>query len=563
MRLPIGYDNFKEVIDKKLDFVDKTLFIKEIIDDPAKVILINRARRFGKTFNLSILEHFFAKEVTGITTKGLFDNFKIAELPNYMAYQGKYLVINLTFKEMKGKTFESLYKAFSKLISDLYTTHYTLLDKNLLFEQEKIYFQDIIKLQAEPEILKSALADLTMYLFRAYKTPIIILIDEYDSPIQQGYINGFYEDAIELMRSFLSPALKGNANLEKGILTGILRIAKESMFSDLNNLKVYSILNERYSTHFGFTEEEVNILLEKSNLQQKQNEIKNWYNGYRIGKTTIYNPWSIINYIHEQGKLGPYWINTSDNALIKGLLISSTVSFKSQLESLMRQQSLERIINENIVFPYLKTSESALWTLLLMSGYLKAFFIKDTELGPSYQISIPNIEVTGLYRSIIAEWLSGVNDASVFNKVILDLLNGQVEDFAEHLQIIMLQTFSAHDIKGKNPEKFFHGFILGLLAHIDRNAYTIDSNKESGLGRYDIILIPNDTTKLCVIFELKSIDTDNVDRLMEAAELAHKQIDEKQYIQTALQRHVKECLKIGAAFGGKLLRLKYSQEYIK
>jgi hypothetical protein len=306
------------------------------------------------------------------------------------------------------------------------------------------------------------------------------------------------------MREFLGAGLKDNTHLNKAVLTGILRISKESLFSGLNNIKVYSLLNTHYSNYFGFTEKDVEQLLNKSNLNDDVELVKDWYNGYQAGDTVLYNPWSIVNYIREKGKLSPYWVNTGDNTLIKNLLIGSSIDFKSQLEKLLQGQAIERIINESIIFDQLENSEGALWTLLLMAGYLKVASLQETGQGPLCLLEIPNKEVKDLYKTIIAEWLSGVDDVSIFNDFLKNLLHGNMDAFERHLEKIMLQTVSVHDLGSKLPEKFYHGFMLGLISGIDQKHYQISSNRESGYGRFDIIIIPKDSKKLGIIIEVKT-----------------------------------------------------------
>jgi len=565
MQLPIGISNFKTLITETdltgnhYLFVDKSLFIRDILNNLSGVILITRPRRFGKTLNMSMLHHFLAQNVDGKPTHGLFDNLKIAAQPECMQQQGKYPVIFLTFKDIKNSSFEAAYNDLQELISKAYEEHEYVLTGEKLTALQKQRYQSILERKAEDTDIRSALKNLTFYLYQYYGIKPIVLIDEYDTPIQTAYINEYYEPMIEFMRQFLAKALKDNSYLQKAVLTGILRIAKESLFSGLNNIKIYSLLDSTYGEYFGFTEPEVAALLEETKLSHNIKDVKTWYNGYQAGDTILYNPWSIINYLVERGKLSPYWVNTSDNRLVKELLINSSAGFKEQFEILLQDNPIEKLITENFVFTYLTENESLVWSLLLMSGYLKITSSTQMELGQLCKLAIPNKEVKILYRVIITEWLSGINDAAVFNDFLTNFLTGKMDKFTDSLRTIMLQTFSVHDVKGSVPEKFFHGFILGLLAGIDRNQYEICSNKESGLGRYDIALIPKDITKLGIIFELKSVDTSDSSalalnlRLTTAAELALQQIDSKQYVATMLQHNIQRCLKVGIAFGGKEL----------
>lgn len=562
MQPPIGVSDFRKLIETRDSdeqpylFVDKSLFIKEIIDDLTEVKLFTRPRRFGKTLNMSMLHHFFSKEIDNKETKNLFENLKIIKHEQYVIkHQGQYPVIFLTFKDIKSQSFKEAYNDLCKLLSTLYEQHEKIiLSESILTSRQKDQYRRVLDRKAPISDIKTALKDLTFYLHKSYGVKPIVLIDEYDTPIQSAYIQKYYEKMIRFMRDFLSAGLKDNSHLEKAILTGILRVSKESLFSGLNNLKTYSLLNARYGGYFGFTDPEVVELLEKTNLSKEIPIIKEWYNGYQIGDTVIYNPWSIVNYIQERGKLSSYWVNTSDNALIKDLISQSNIGFKAQFELLLQDKPIEMLINEYIVFTNLETNESAIWALLLMSGYLKATVIKEEGTNVLCRLQIPNKEVKDLYRTFIAEWLSGVNNATVFNQFLNNLLIGNIADFEYQLKEIMLKTFSVHDIKSREPEKFFHGFMLGLTACIDAEKYTIDSNKEAGFGRYDIIIAPKDPNKLGIILEIKSVGN-NMSNLKIAAEEALIQIDTKKYEKTILFKGVKSYLKIGVAFSGKELSI--------
>jgi hypothetical protein len=562
MQPPVGLSNFRQLIEhkdpkgKSYLFVDKSLFIKELLDDSSDVVLITRPRRFGKTLNLSMLHHFFSKEVNDKPTGSLFFELKISEDAKYMGYQGKFPVIFLTFKDIKSSSFKAAYDDFCGLISKAYEVHEKqVLSSEELTERQKKRYELILDRRAEGTDIRASLQDLTFYLSKCYGVKPIVLIDEYDTPIQTAYVEKYYKEMITFMREFFGAGLKDNSYMEKAILTGILRVAKESLFSGLNNISTYSLLTSQYGSHFGFTEEEISELLEKSNLVNKTNEVKDWYNGYQAGDVVIYNPWSIVNYIKKQ-ELNSYWINTSDNALIKELLIKSSTNFKAQFEILLKGQSVEKIIDENTVFDQLEMNESGIWNLLLMSGYLKIVSSKKVANFHACMLAIPNNEVKGLYQKFIAEWLSGVDDAMVFTQFLNNLLEGKVADFEERLKEIMLQTFSVHDIKGKNPEKFFHGFMLGLTAFINPKHYTIDSNRESGLGRYDIVISPYSHDKLGIILEIKSVEKDaSIQSLRTESKNALDQIEAKQYEKSSLLKNVKACLKIGIAFSGKELAI--------
>lgn len=564
MQPPIGVSDFRKLIETKDSagrpylFVDKSLFIKEMLDDLTEVKLITRPRRFGKTLNMSMLHHFFASEIDNNPTRHLFENLKIAEYPEYIKnYQGKYPVVYMTFKEVKGQQYEDSYRMFCKVMSQVYLKHEYLLSSNKLAEYQKEIFKTVIEERATESSIKTSLLHLTHALYLHHGIKPWVLIDEYDTPIHTAYSGKFYPQMVDFMRGFYGGGLKDNSYLEKAVLTGILRVSKESIFSGLNNIITYSLLHNQYGEYFGFTESEVVSLLEQSKLSGHLESVRDWYNGYQMGNKVVYNPWSIVNYIKSHGKLEPYWVNASDNALVRELIIHSNNSFKSEFEALLQGKTAEVTIDENIVFNDIETNDSAVWSLLLMSGYLKIKSVTSGNFGPVYQLKIPNKEVKDLYNKIILGWLSQATNVLLFNLFIENLLSGKMDDFTQQLKSVMLQSMSIHDIKGKEPEKFFHGFMLGLLAGIDTKLYQVQSNKESGYGRFDIAIIPNDSLKLGIIFEIKSLEGDQEKDLKNGAQKALQQIDELKYDAVMEQNHIKNILKIGVAFNGKSLAVQY------
>ncbi len=560
MQLPIGYDDLGKIIDNELDFIDKSLFIKEIIDDKnTEVIVITRPRRFGKTFNLSLLHYFLATEVYGRSTKGIFEklNLQIVQYGQaYMQHQGQYPVIAISFKDVKNSTFKHTYKSLCIIIQDLYKEHRYLLSSSHLEEEDKVNFTTILKGELEEndlELIQFSLKRLSQYLYQHHGVKPWLLIDEYDTPIQAGYLHDYYNQVIEFMRGMFSTALKNNPYLNKAVITGILRVAKESLFSGVNNLKVYSILHQRYSQQFGFTEQEMDNLLKESNLTDKAKEIKEWYNGYQFGETTIYNPWSIANCVQEKGAIDPYWINTSDNQLIKDLLKKSPLRFKQDFEVLIEGKTVEKLIDEQLAFQYLSNMPDATWSLLLMAGYLKPTTLRKTDQGVVAALAIPNREVRNLYRQIIEQWLSNGYGISWYNDFIASLLEGRMEEFAVHLQKVLLQIVSYHDLS-KEPEAFYHGLLLGFMASLHQT-HEIKSNRESGLGRFDILIIPKDLIQAGVVMELKI--KGEKETLEECACRALKQIEEKKYVEEFKQRGIKKVIKIGIGFKGKTFALIY------
>lgn len=407
MKLPIGYSDFRAIIDNKFNFVDKSLLIREVIEDSAQVILITRPRRFGKTLNLSMLHYFFAAEAYGESTKGLFANLNITEHAEYMQHQGRYPVIFLSLKDVKDHNFETAYANLCEVMRQLYSEFPYLRESELLAEDEKAVYKSIVQKLAKPEDISASLRNLCKYLARYHGVKPWLLIDEYDTSIQSGFLHGYYDEITGFMRNFFGAGLKDNPYLHKAVITGILRISKESLFSGLNNLKVYSLLNKKYGEYFGFTETEVNHIFAEAKLDQDPKIIKEWYNGYQFGEVVVYNPWSIVNCVVEKGLIQPYWVNTSDNALIKQILVNSSESFKAQFEKLLLGQSNERLVDENVVFADLQKNENAIWSLLLMAGYLKVISYQITERGEFHcELRIPNKEIRFIYCQIIENWLS-------------------------------------------------------------------------------------------------------------------------------------------------------------
>ena len=563
MQLPIGYDDFGKILDHQLDFIDKTLFIKEVFDyKNTEAILITRPRRFGKTLNLSMLHYFLAPMVYGQPTQGLFNTLKIADYgDHYLQHQGKYPVVSITFKDVKELNYPVAQQMLAKLLARTYFEHRELLNSDALTPHQKEAFGLILEEKANESSLKMALFDLIHLLYLHHGVKPWLLIDEYDTPIQSAHLFKYYGEMIELMRGLFSSALKNNPYLNRAVITGILRIAKESLFSGLNNLAVYSSLRHEYSEHFGFTENEVNTILEKSNLSEKAAEIKHWYNGYQFGGTTIYNPWSIANCVKQKGNTEPYWINSSGNELIKELLSNSPLTFKIEFERLMRGEVTEQLIDENTVFADLQKSSatSSPWSLFLMSGYLTPVTCENTWNGQLCQLRVPNQEVNNLYRQIVVSWLS--NDESWlqwYRQFTAALVSGNMESFRDELEKILLQMVSYHDL-AKEPEAFFHGLLLGFIA-ILQDTHEIKSNRESGLGRYDILLVPKDVTQLGIVIELKAKKPDETRSLEALAETGLTQIDAKRYTVELAARGITRVMKIAIAFQGKQFELRYAGE---
>ncbi|MBF0208712.1 MAG: AAA family ATPase [Oligoflexia bacterium] len=486
MKLALGYSDFKKIIDQKFDFVDKSLFIKEFIDNTsAEVSVITRPRRFGKTLNLSMLRYFLAAEVGRESTKGLFDNLKIANCGNdinglsYISHQGQYPVIFLTLKDIKETSYVNAVNKLRVIIQDLFQEYQYLIESEKLETVEKNFVQKLIDGNAEAVDLEISLLRLSKYLFKHYNKKVYILIDEYDAPIQTSFMNGYYDEMKALMQGLLGAALKDNLSLNRAVVTGVIRIAKESFFSELNNVKIYSVMQSKYSQYFGFTEEEVGDLLQKAGMIDRISDVSNWYNGYKFAGKTIYNPWSIVNFI-ENNELRPYWVNTGNNDLIGNLVINSDSEFKAGLEKLLLREPCEQLIDEHVVFTNLKQNPGAAWSLLVSAGYLNVVSYKIVRQGLMCLLAIPNQEISSVYSNMIEMWLSSDRGIQWYNKFLSNLLAGNMQGFTENLEILFTKTISVRD-SGREPEAFYHGLMLGLIASLDRNLYEISSNREMAM----------------------------------------------------------------------------------
>lgn len=555
MHLPIGVSNFRRLVNYKSPisgkgylFVDKTLLVREILDDLTEVIVITRPRRFGKTLNLSMLHHFFADVVDGESTTNLFDGLKISKHKDCMKCQGKHPVIFLPLKDTKADSFESAINKIYEQIRQAYEQHRYVVEDNKLSKEEKEAFLSILNETANLDKLSFAVHNLSYYIHKTLGQKVYIFIDEYDTPIQSAYLNGYYDKFISFIKGLLGSALKGNANLRQAILTGILRVSKESLFSDLNNVKIYSILKSKYSNYFGFTEEEVNNILKKANLPSTAVQTKEWYNGYNFGETTVYNPWSIIEFINENGQLGAYWVNTSSNELIKNLVINADPSIKEKLRKLISNETIQEFVDEHVAFNDLQKNHTALWSLLLASGYLK--FVSKKLEGQYYicDLKVPNKEVESFFNVIIQEWLSGSRGFQWYKEFLHDLSEGSVLAFEDKLQTLINDTLSFRDVTKASQEAFYHGLMLAFVSGL-KETHEIKSNKESGKGFYDVALIPKNTSSIGILMEFKA--TEKEENLKIESKKALEQINKTEYIAELQQKGIEKICKMGIAFSGK------------
>lgn len=554
-QLLIGTSDFQRFIEEDGYFVDKSLFIKEVIENPILVHFITRPRRFGKTLNMTMLKAFF--EQTLEKTSHLFKGLEIEKYESIMAYQGTFPVIYLTFKDVKFSKWDFTKNSIYDIIRDQYQQHKYLLNSVELDEHEKNYIIDMLNGNLSEYLYYHSLNKLTYLLNKHYKKRVILLVDEYDTPIHSAYVHGYYEEMIELMRSLLGGALKDNSSLEKAVITGILRVGKESIFSGLNNLTTNTLVDYRFQDSFGFTEDEVVNILTHYSTRMGIDDVRAWYNGYVFGETIIYNPWSISNYVlNERRGLMAHWVNTSDNELIEDLFRKGNRVIKIGIEHLMSGQSIERKIKEGVSLRDLEHNPESIWSFLLFSGYLKSIESEYRETGLWAKLMIPNKEVMYLYKEIISKWTSKTMSNSGFEEMLQALLNGNVTDFSKFFKNYVKNSMSYFDISGDESEKVYHAFVLGMLVSLSET-HKVKSNRESGLGRYDVMLIPRNQNDYGVIFEFKKYDESDEKSIEQAAENAFTQIKRKNYKQELMDEGVENILEIGVAFKGKEVKLKW------
>lgn len=552
-KLPIGIDDFKTLIEKNCYFVDKSLLIKEFIDNSANVILTPRPRRFGKTLNMSMIKYFFDINMKEESRK-IFNKLNIEKDKQMMELQGTYPVIFITLKDTKFNNFKDFISAVRGLMSEVYKEYMYLLDSNKLVDADKEDFNNILYSKGDLPLLTNSIKNLSRYLCKHHEKKVILLIDEYDVPIQEGYIYGYYNEVILFMRNLLGSVLKGNLYMEKALLTGILRVAKESIFSGLNNLEVDTIIRNKFSDKFGFLESDIDGILsyyKKDEINKEKSMIKDWYNGYVFGNNIIYNPWSVLNYIdnYEEG-FRPYWINSSENALVKKILSNGNEEIKKELEDLIDNKTIEKVIDDNIVMGEIEGSSESVWSFLLMTGYLKAVKKENVEGVLHCTLEIPNKEVYIYFKNMILKWFDDSLSMLKYKNMLNALISGDIENFGYIFKRFVLNNLSYFDVSGKEPEKVYHAFVLGILVSLS-DSYEVKSNKESGFGRYDVMIIPKDVSKFGIIIEFKKIDELSKESVEEAAKNALKQIKEKKYESELLEREINNIIKLAIVFKNK------------
>ncbi len=552
--LPIGISDFKRMIEEGYAYVDKTLLIQELVEKGTVASFIPRLRRFGKTLNLSMLRYFFEK--TEEDHSFLFSSLRIWKDEKCRALQGKFPVIFLSLKDVKQASWEQTYEIFRRVVAAEFRRHKYLLEGDTLDEEEKEDYRKILRKEDDQALIEQSLLLLTEWLHRYHGQRVVLLIDEYDAPAHAAYVGEYYDTLISFLRNWLSAGLKDNGFLERGVLTGILRIAKESIFSGLNNISTFTLLSETFGDKFGLLEDEVEALLQEFDLAHKLPEIRQWYDGYRIGSCEgIYNPWSVLKCIEANGQLTPYWVNTSDNALIKQLITKGSYDLKMDVEELLRGGYIEKTIEEGIVFSDLEKNADVVWSLFLFSGYVTV--AGSSSYGTPCKMQIPNVEVEQLFKSIILGWFKSSIVESEYHLLLQSLISGDVDTFSQLFQKFILSSVSVFDVGANEPEKIYHAFVLGLLIGL-HDKYEVKSNRESGYGRYDVMLIPKNPKELGIILEFKKMDVSDRTDLAVGVEAALKQIEDKQYARELLDRGVGKILSMGLAFQGKkvLIRCK-------
>ena len=549
--LPIGIEDFKEVIDSRYYFVDKTLMIKDLIVNKVKVGLFTRPRRFGKTLNMSMIQRFFEK--TDENNAYLFDGLKISKFPECMQYQGQSPVISLSLKSMKQGSYKDAFHMFKVLIAREYDRHQDILKSDKISDSEIDLFHSILAQKAEDAFYLDSIKFLSDIMVKYYNKNVIILIDEYDVPLENAFHQGFYTDMVNLIRSVFESALKTNPSLDRAFLTGCLRVSKESIFTGLNNLDIFTIISPMFTDSFGFTPDEITDILKYYKLEDKANEIKDWYDGYLFGDTQIYNPWSTINHIknltvNPNYPCKPYWSNTSSNEIVKRLIEESNDRTKNAIEELINGTPVKAQIYEDITYGTIDVNSEYIWSFLLFTGYLKVTAYETIGDETYYEMVIPNTEVKSIYKNTIRAWFEKKINADSRTDILEAILKADAENLEDLLCTWMVNTISCFD----EQENYYHGFVTGLVSGF--NGYMVVSNRESGNGRFDLVVKQRSKWNYAAILEFKIVDKYN--QMTKACEDALKQIEEKDYEASLRDEQYENIAKLGVCFCQKRCRVK-------
>ena len=549
--LPIGVEDFKRLVDNGYYFVDKTLMIKELLENKETVNLFTRPRRFGKTLNMSMLQRFF--EATEKSNAYLFDGLKIAAYPEHMAYQGQYPVISISLKSMKQASYTDAFYMYKNLIAKEYEKHKIILESNQILDSEKEVFQNIMEQRADQNVYLNSIRTLSDILAKYYEKNVIILIDEYDVPLENAYHEGFYDDMTNLIRSCFESALKTNPSLEFAVLTGCLRVSRESIFTGLNNLKTYSITKNKFSQYFGFTQKEIQEILQNFSLEQYAGTIAKWYDGYRFGLTEIYNPWSVLNCIdsylqNDMVACEPYWSNTSSNRIVKRLIEESNERTKSMVEELINGTPIHTQIFEDVTYGTIDVNQDYIWSFLLFTGYLKIISCETVGDETYYDMVIPNVEIKSIYKNTIRSWFIDHLNRDSRTDILESVIHADAEKLEDLLCTWLTNTISCFD----EQENYYHGFVTGLVSGF--NGYMVVSNRESGNGRFDLVVKQRSRWHHAAILEFKVVEKYN--QMTKACEDALRQIEEKDYEASLRDEQYENIAKLGICFCQKRCRVK-------
>ena len=551
-KIGIGESDFKGLRVRDNYYIDKTMYIKDIMDNESRVILVTRPRRFGKTLNMSMLKYYF--DCTKKDSKELFQGLKILEQEEkYTSKLGYYPVIYVTLKDAGLMNYNLMMMQLKTIMMEVYYEHRYVLEKEEMSEGERKIFNRMLSAEANDIDIMNSLKILSKILYQYYNKPVILLIDEYDVPLQNAYIQGYYEEAVSFYRTFYGATFKDNPYLEKTVITGVSRVAKESIFSGANNFDVYTVLDDEFSDDFGITEEEMEKAIQDFGIEEDRKEIKKWYDGYRIGNTEgIYNPWSILNYLKNK-QLKQYWVNTSSNDLIK-LVLKNSSTIKEKMERLLKDEEIEVPINLETIIVGIENNEDNIWGVMLGTGYLKVTEVVNLA-EHIYKVKLPNYEIKLLFQQIINDWFKNKVIGNDLKSILKDLVTLNLDEFERKFRVLVKEMFSYMDVGENTAENFYHAFVLGMLVGL-KDTYYVNSNRESGYGRYDIMLEPKEKSGNSFIMEFKVLDDIKEKTIEDTIKNAKEQIDKKEYEAILKEKGYTNITKMVFAFKAKEVKMK-------